>query len=602
MPIYSITDIVKNPLSKYTIEDIIKDLNELKQNGGITKIKDFNKLMNYFMKSKTFIKNNYDLQAKMQYAQMFDIILDMHPDNGIYTDEQILYLYENFVINKSIIDKFMNKVYILKYNHLHAYLYHIYTMIRAGYIDNDNELDVKPDNLIKIFVNRIDILEEEYTETMNRIDAQILFYNTCFPQVMHIDMTDDDKIYIRNFISKFRYFEKFYNTLTHEHPQYILYVSKKWIINNNIINKYINDTVFCNTITRYDMYKRISLLNYYEILCDQVFYNELKKEYDILDEQTNTTLICNLFDYFNPLLDDDIKDNYADFFEYYNNKFYNIIDKFKELNNKIIINDVLIRSKYCNDICKKYNINKLTIKNIDKKKISISVDIFEKMYQGEYNTELLNKCIKLKYNNNLLNYLLKTKHINFDNETLRYAIYTKNLEVITHMLNNKYNGSDKDLLYDDHGGLFSIDLRKLYKSYNILISDEVYKELRLRGYSVNTELCINADDKKHMKEIDDEIKLESHNIFPFDTYHTDFSFYYDMAKNGQLTLEIISKIHNVVSASGIQHLIRLYMEFNKKEEIENSIEKKIENENKPTKKIVKKVIKKVIKKVVKKNN
>ena len=35
MPIFSVNDIVTKPLSKYDNADIIKDLEELKHNGGI---------------------------------------------------------------------------------------------------------------------------------------------------------------------------------------------------------------------------------------------------------------------------------------------------------------------------------------------------------------------------------------------------------------------------------------------------------------------------------------------------------------------------------------------------------------------------------------
>jgi hypothetical protein len=88
-----------------------------------------------------------------------------------------------------------------------------------------------------------------------------------------------------------------------------------------------------------------------------------------------------------------------------------------------------------------------------------------------------------------------------------------------------------------------------------------------------------------MNNLDNKIQEEKNKIFPFNTYHnyTDWTFYYDLAKKGELTLNMICKIHHMVGATGIQNLIRLYMEFNK-------IEDKIED--KP-KKNIKKVIKKV---------
>ena len=180
-----------------------------------------------------------------------------------------------------------------------------------------------------------------------------------------------------------------------------------------------------------------------------------------------------------------------------------------------------------------------------------------------YNTELLNKCVKLQFNKDMIDYLLKIKNINFNNETLRYAIYNKNLDVITHMLDNKYIGCDTDLLYLVDGQIKS-HLLDLYKKYNILISDNVYKELMMRNLEVDYTYCINGDNIKHMNQLDEQIKVEKNKIFPFNAYHnnTNLIFYYEIAKKGELTLEMISKIHHVVGATGIQHLIRLYMEFN----------------------------------------
>ena len=384
------------------------------------------------------------------------------------------------------------------------------------------------------------------------------------------------------------------------------------------MNKYIDEHIFSNILKTNNICKNLCVLNYYEIMFDPIFQEKLESKFKNHDETFNTNFICILFETFSFSIQDDIYVKFQDFFEFYNNKFYNIVDRFKKLNNKIILNNRLLNCKHYNEICKKYDINKITINDINNTQSSLKPEIFESMYSGEYNTELLNKCIKLKYNQKLIDYLLKTKQINFNDETLRYAIYTRNLAVIQYMLDNKYDGKDTDLLYGE-SGQFSIDMRKLYKTYNILISDKVYKELKLRKYNVLYDMCINGDDIEHMKKLDDEINKEQVKIFPFDTYHnnTDWTFYYDMAKNGELTLEIISKIHHVVGADGIKQLVRLYMEFNQFNQLNqfnqsnqsnqldqlnqqknNTIQNTQENIEKP-KKIVKKIVKKVVKKVVK---
>ena len=76
MPIFSVSDITNKPLSKYTKEDIIKDLDELKQNGGITKKQDFEKLMKYFMKKK--FKYVYRYESLNDYRNIYEKIYTLH--------------------------------------------------------------------------------------------------------------------------------------------------------------------------------------------------------------------------------------------------------------------------------------------------------------------------------------------------------------------------------------------------------------------------------------------------------------------------------------------------------------------------------------------
>jgi hypothetical protein len=613
MTIYSIADIVKKPLSKYKVDEILFDLDDLKQNGGITKINDFIKLMNYFMKSKTFTKNMGNMgnvDTYIFYAEIFDKIIDMHPQNGIYMDYQMQYLCDNGIINKSLIEKLIHRGLKMKYIYIKSYL----TVLQYEPICNKEETKTNINYIIKTFVDRKDIQEDEYLNIPEiyeiTIESQILFNTVYFKQANYIMMADDDKNYIRDFINKFRFFDKFYNKLVNKHSVFEIN-DIEWKNNYDIMNKYISDNIFANTLNLNNICKNLCILNYYEIMFDPIFQDKLESKFKNNDETFNTSFICFLYETFSFKIQTDIYIKYKDFFEFYTNKFSNIVDKFKKLNNKIILNNKLLNCKYYVDICKKYDINKITINDINDTKSSLSPEIFELMYSGEYNTELLNKCIKLKYNKNLIDYFLKTKQINFNDETLRYAIYTHNLIVIQYMLDNKYNGKDTDLLYAE-SGQFSIDMRKLYKTYNILISDEVYKELRLRQYNILYDMCINGDDIEHMKKLDEQINQEHIKIFPFNTYHdnTDWTFYYDMAKNGELTLEIITKIHHVVGATGIKHLVRLYMEFNQfnqlNEQKNNTIQNIIENNKSPEmqtekpKKIVTKIVKKIVKKVVNK--
>lgn len=607
MPIQSVVDIVKQPISKYELKNIIKDLDELKQNVGISKIKDFDKLMTYFMKSKSFMKYIYNIPNTFAYAQIFEKILDMHPENGIYTDEQMLYLCDKMCISKKLIETSVNRGYNMKYEHLYTYISNIVDINNYHYNDKYDFIKENINYIIKAYVDRKNILQDEYVDISkyNKIESHMLFSPIYFKQSLNVEMNESDKKFMKDFIAKFKYFDTFYDHLIcYEQRSIVLQFTHNhdWVVRNEILNKYMDDVVFINSVkNNLDIYQKLVGLDYYDIILDSVFENEFNNEYSNLDEEKNTYFVCNFYDYFFCEVEENIYEKFDDFFEYYNNKFENIVQRLKKINNKITLNNYLITSKNYNIICKTYSLEKLDIEKIDSSQRNITVNSFEQIYSGEYNTELLNKCIKLHFNEKLINFLLKNKQINFDNETLRYAIYTQNLNVITHMLDNKYMGSDKDLLYCE-GGHFLTSLQKLYKKYNILISDEVYKEMRMRKYSIGNDLCINGDDSEHMTKLDEEVETERKKIFPFDTYHnnTDYTFYYDMAKRGELTLEIISNIHHVVGADGIKRLIRLYLEFNqnKTDNIKQNEENTEKVEDKP-KKIVKKVVKKVVKKKTK---
>ena len=94
MPITSVNEIIKKPLSKYNLQDILKDLQELEQNNNIKKIQDFDKLFYYFQKSKTFFNKSYTKDEYIQITNIFIKILDMHPMQDIFSSEQIYFLFE----------------------------------------------------------------------------------------------------------------------------------------------------------------------------------------------------------------------------------------------------------------------------------------------------------------------------------------------------------------------------------------------------------------------------------------------------------------------------------------------------------------------------
>lgn len=120
MPIHSISDITKTPLSKYTLEQLNKDVYDFKQNilsgmAPIIKIQEFDKLMKYIMKSKTFIYKGYNYNNIYLYIQLFKNILTLHPDeNGLFNDEQFTYLFSNFCMDKLFLEQLNNRNFILQ--------------------------------------------------------------------------------------------------------------------------------------------------------------------------------------------------------------------------------------------------------------------------------------------------------------------------------------------------------------------------------------------------------------------------------------------------------------------------------------------------------
>ena len=67
-----------------------------------------------------------------------------------------------------------------------------------------------------------------------------------------------------------------------------------------------------------------------------------------------------------PFLDDDnINESCVDYSASIRNNFDNVIDKLKNINNKITLNKELINSDFCDGICKKYDIKKINMGDIN---------------------------------------------------------------------------------------------------------------------------------------------------------------------------------------------------------------------------------------------
>ena len=359
MSIYSINDITKKPLSKYEIDGLIKDLDELKKNGGITKVKDFDKLMAYFMKSKTYMNQIYNIEKAFEYAQIFEKILEMHPENGIYTDEQMLYLCEKAILNNTFLEKLLNRGYTIKYDHIVSYLTKFYNFSSSYYGDYDVKKTIV-NNIIKAFINRPKIDPSEYVNVDSSkydIDINILFNSMYFKGGSNMEMDNSDKKFIKDFIIKSNLFDNFFNKLIVNEDKFSVKLPiirhSDWTIKNELLNKYKYDILFINgVINVYDIYNRLTGLDYYDILLDNDLKNVFESKYSILNESVNTTFICNFYKeyYINENLNDVIFIKFKDFFDYYNNKFTNIVDRLKKINDKIMLNDVLLTYSYHNII------------------------------------------------------------------------------------------------------------------------------------------------------------------------------------------------------------------------------------------------------------
>ena len=114
---------------------------------------------------------------------------------------------------------------------------------------------------------------------------------------------------------------------------------------------------------------------------------------------------------------------------------------------------------------------------------------------------------------------------------------------------------------------------------NVIICDD---SIGGNKKDINYQYFINGENSNHINEIYKKCNedIRSLNHYPGQN-NMDFSFYYDMAKNGKLTLDKILKIN--FSAESIKTLIRLYMEFKsipkKKIIVKKIIVKKIKKEN-----------------------
>ena len=118
----TITDIVKKSLSKYSYIDIFKDLDELKNNGGITKQNEFDKLVKYFMKKSFRYCHLYIDEHYCNYRTIFDKIFDMHPSNEIFSETQLYFMFENILINKNILTKLLERKFIFNFKIEHNYI------------------------------------------------------------------------------------------------------------------------------------------------------------------------------------------------------------------------------------------------------------------------------------------------------------------------------------------------------------------------------------------------------------------------------------------------------------------------------------------------
>jgi hypothetical protein len=513
--------------------------------------------------------------------------------------------------------KLLQHKFVFKFKYIHVYLQRLLSF---------NTYSHKEENyyIIDKFLERETIEPEEYNidyEKYNKLDCKFIL-NYC----KETNKIYFDKIYFKNFLVKLNLVNEFICNHT-ENLMNVIYIK---FDDYNEFTKLIE--IDANIIKQYNLQSKYFWFNIFDLILTD-FYEIFKNKLNSLDEKKFSTFIIVIFNIF--CIIGDLKyflKFEKDFEDIYNTKFDNLVNKIKNIRNKINLKNILGTSTHNrNKILKYFVVNNIYIDDINNNYRDIYESDFIIYYKGEYNTELLNRCIKYNFSSKIIEYLLKEKNILFDKDTIVYSIYNENIDVIKYLLDNKYPASDKDLLYCTTS-TFLKQMCEEYKKYNILVSDDIFREIYFKIYSfqIPKEYCVNGDNDEHMEKLIADCDEGFKKIFPFDMYHKniDYIFYYDQAKRGELTLDNILKIHHVVGAEGIKELLRFYMEFNKlSQPQETQTQTQLYNPTNPTnptnstnpnnpsnstnstnpnnptnpeKKIVKKVIKKVIKKVFKK--
>ena len=464
MPIFSVSDITNKPLSKYTKEDIIKDLDELKQNGGITKKQDFEKLMKYFMKKK--FKYVYRYESLNDYRNIYEKIYEMYPD---LSESQIYFLFKNLLVNKGLLVKLELNKFHFKFEYIHAFLNNL-----SIYNIKESKEDIY--YIISKFVERENIDEKEYQidyEKYNKLKCNIIF-SYC----KEINKINFDKKCVKNFIIKLDLSDDFINYITQD-------------LTNTTFNDFEDFGEFVksiniptNIVRQHSIHNKIFWLNIFNMIFTE-FNESFTDKLNLLSIDKFTSFIIVLFNIFCFSLSTQDYETYEIFLTEYNTKFDDLMNKIKNIRNKISIN---YNNANIHKILKHFVINDLYLDDINKEHNNLDKTLFEQSYKGEYNTELLNRCIRYSFGQEMIDFLLKEKHINFNSDTMRYSIYKQNLYVIEYLLDNKYLASDKDFL-NCNNGTFLKKMCEIYKKYNILISDDIARQLYFKLYKVN----INMD-------------------------------------------------------------------------------------------------------------
>jgi len=588
MAIYSVHDIVKQPLSKYIFVNLSKDLDELKKNGGITKIQDFDKLMKYIMKSKTFISGKYNIDYIYKYTKFFTKILDLHPDNGLFSHEQLLYLFQNLCLDKEFLEKLIERNFILKYEYICIFLKTVFN----SDINIDKNYKVHIIHILYRFISRINISDNEYniTEDLKIKSVYELLFSYEYSKMARYDSLSGctlkiDRDYIQQILNKFKLYNVFFNFILTNISQ---------INHCNIID--IPDEQH-KLYEKYSLYHKLCILELYEILMNNDNEDKFKLNFNLLSDDDKTNLLCDVYKNCHIEIDDnDINDKYIDILNKYINRFDNSINYLQKLDFKIIVNNKFMHCKQWLLIINRFekNVNFLTLNNLNETHKVLGKKGFIVLYKDEYNTQLLNKCIKINITKDVKDYLMNELQIQYDIDTYRYAIYTKDKNTVKFLLDNKYPACDKDLLFCPSD--FKQILQNLFFERKILISDELLQNNYYMFKDLADDKFVNGDDKIYMNELRYKCENKFKEIFPFDTYHdnTQYSFYYDMAKNGELTLDRILNIHHLIGVNGFKHLIRLHMEFMTENKTENKLVENIIEKPKKNKKVIKRIIRKKI--------